>query len=163
MEGIENKRIIIKKSIDTSYMSKCLNTLIAATNSLKTLDKDSIEYDIYRTAAVKVFELILEQAGTLLKRALRQFFYSSKKADTLFFKDIFRHAAIHSLITVKEAENWIMYRDERNLAAHNYGEVFADDIIELLNNFIKDSKSLIKKLDKININDNFGKLQKGNN
>ncbi len=55
--------------IDTTFVQKCLNTLISATERLRTLEKDSIEYDIYRSAAVKEFEIILEQAGTLIKRA----------------------------------------------------------------------------------------------
>lgn len=117
---------------------------------MQTMDSNSIEYDIYRTAVVKVFELILEQAGSLLKRALRLYLFSSKKADSLYFKDIFRQAAQHSIITIKEAENWLNYRDERNIAAHNYGEEHAEDILFLLNNFIKDTKSLIKKLNRLN-------------
>lgn len=136
--------------IDTTYISKCLKTLISVTNSLRNLDKESIEYDIYRAAAVKEFELILEQAGTLLKRALRHFYFSSQKVDSLFFKDIFRHAALHSIITVQEAENWLNYRDERNMTAHNYGEEHAEDILELLERFIHDTKNLIKKINKVN-------------
>lgn len=136
--------------IDTSYLNKCLDTLISITNSLRTLEKDSVEYDIYRAAAVKEFELILEQAGTLLKRALRHYYYNSQKVDALFFKDIFRRAALHSIITVDEAENWLNYRDERNMTAHNYGEEHAEDILELLDKFIHDTRNLIKKINKVN-------------
>lgn len=136
--------------IDTTYISKCLKTLISVTNSLRNLDKESIEYDIYRAAAVKEFELILEQAGTLLKRALRHFYASSQKVDSLFFKDIFRHSALHSLITLEEAESWLNYRDERNMTAHNYGEEHADDIIDLLDKFINDTNNLIRKIELFN-------------
>lgn len=136
--------------IDTTYINKCLDTLISITESLRNLEKDIIEYDIYRAAAVKEFELILEQAGTLLKRALRHYYSSSQKVDSLFFKDVFRRAALHSIITVDEAENWLNYRDERNLTVHNYGEEHAEDILELLDKFIVDTRSLIKKINKVN-------------
>lgn len=135
--------------IDTTFIAKCLNTLKHAVSKMQNEEKNSIEYDIYRTAAVKEFEIILEQAGTLLKRALRNYYYSSKKVDMLYFKDIFRHAANHSIITIQEAENWIKYRDERNDTVHHYGEEHAEDISDLMNKFIKDTNSLIQKLNKI--------------
>lgn len=96
-------------------------------------------YDIYRSACVKEFEIILEQAGKLLKKCLMPYFATSKHADRLTFKDIFRHAAKHGLINLEEAERWLVYRDNRNDTAHDYGEGFAEETLRLLPMFIADA------------------------
>ena len=117
--------------------------------SLKLLndsDNESIQYDMYRSACVKEFEIILEQSGKLLKKALKPYFHSSKEADRLYFKDIFRHAANHSLITIEQAERWLKYRDNRNNTAHDYGEGFAEQTIVLLPQFIVDADSVIQAI-----------------
>ena len=57
--------------IDTAFLQRCLLTLEKALNLLQTAAPDSIDYDMYRSACVKEFEIILEQSGKLLKKALR--------------------------------------------------------------------------------------------
>ena len=44
----------------------------------------------------------------------------------LSFKDVFRQAHKHSLITEEETARWMKYRDNRNNTAHDYGQVFAE-------------------------------------
>ena len=73
--------------------------------------------------------MTLEQSGKLLKKKLIPYCASKKKSvDTLTFKDIFRHAAKHSLIMEEEAERWFKYRDNRNNTAHDYGRAFAEKL-----------------------------------
>ena len=98
--------------------------------------------DIYRSACVKEFEIVLEQCGNLLKRRLRPYFASNRQADSLTFKDRFRHAVRHDLILVDSCERWFLYRDNRNDTAHDYGENFAGSTLQLLPAFISDAKSL---------------------
>lgn len=79
------------------------------------------------------------------KKCLKPYFPSSKKVDELTFKDIFRYAAKHGLITLEEAERWLAYRDNRNETTHDYGKEFANETNEtmaLLPQFIKDSYKL---------------------
>lgn len=59
--------------------------------------------------------------------------------DRLNFKDIFRYAAKHGLISLEESERWLIYRDHRNDTAHDYGVNFADEILQLLPQFICDA------------------------
>ena len=73
---------------------------------------------------------------------LREFFASNMEADRLTFKDIFRHAARHGLLSIESAERWFEYRDNRNDTAHDYGEGFAETTLKLLPNFIADAKQL---------------------
>lgn len=130
--------------IDTAYMERCINALEKALGLLGKAEKNSIDYDMYRSACVKEFEIILEQSGKLLKKILKPYFATAKEADKLVFKDIFRHAALHSIITAAETERWLAYRDNRNNTAHDYGEGFAEDTLKLLPQFIIDSRSLVK-------------------
>jgi len=128
--------------INTDYFSRCIATLERAFNGLQGLPVDNDFYDIYRAACVKEFELVLEQAGKLLKKRLKPYFANSKQVDQLTFKDIFRHAARHGLLELEESERWLIYRDNRNDTAHDYGEAFAEETLRLLPQFIVDAKRI---------------------
>ena len=136
--------------MNTTYIKKCLASLELAYEHRKSLSPDDRMYDIFRAACVKEFELILEQSGKLLKKALKPFFATSKELDRLTYKDIFRHAAKHSLIELEETERWFLYRDSRNETAHEYGEDLAEKTMNLLPDFIRDTKKLILILDSHN-------------
>lgn len=126
-------------SLNTDYFFRCIVTLEKAFNALNELSPESDLYDIYRAACVKEFEILLEQAGKLLKKCLKPYFATSKQVDQLNFKDIFRYAAKHGLLELEESERWLIYRDNRNDTAHDYGAGFADDTLALLPKFIVDA------------------------
>lgn len=127
------------KPLNTDYYARCIATLDRAFTTLRHLAEDDDLYDIYRAACVKEFEIILEQTGKLLKKCLKPYFASSKQVDQLQFKDVFRYAAKHGLISLEEAERWLIYRDNRNDTAHDYGAGFANDTLLLLPAFIVDA------------------------
>ena len=134
-------------NIDTEYLKKCIAAIEHAYIKLEKIQSEEIEYEIYRSAIVKEFEIILEQSGKLLKKAIRPYFHSNKAADQLNFKDIFRHAGLHSLLTLDEVERWLVYRDNRNATSHDYGEEFANETLKLIPQFIVDAKNLADVLD----------------
>ena len=136
-----------QQKIDTTFYLKCISALERAFDMLNAAEADSIEFEIYRSAVIKEFEIILEQSGKLLKKRLRPFFHSNKAADELFFKDIFRHAALHSLISTDETERWLQYRDNRNSTSHDYGEKLANTTLLLIPDFIVDAKRLADVID----------------
>ena len=117
---------------------------------IKQLDgaEDDIMYDIYRAACVKEFELVLEQSGKLLRKRLAAYLASNRQADRLAFKDLFRHAARHGLMEASSAERWLVYRDNRNDTAHDYGEDFAETTLKLLPAFMEDAKALADAVDR---------------
>lgn len=125
--------------IDTEYYERCIRTLENAYSLLIKSNPDSIEYEMYRSACIKEFEIILEQSGKLLRKILKPFFHSSKEVDKLVFKELFRFAVHHSLISDETCERWLEYRDNRNNTAHDYGVNFAEDTLVLLPSFIKDA------------------------
>ena len=137
-------------SIDTTFINRCIQTLEKAFKQLQQVEKDSLDYDLYRSAAIKEFEIILEQSGKLLKKVLKPYFHSSKAIDQLVFKDIFRHAGHHSLLTIHEVQNWLKYRDNRNLTSHDYGFGLAEKTLPLLPQFILDAKKLVQVIESLN-------------
>lgn len=129
-------------TINTDFIVRCINSLESAFEQLQQRKPEDTFHDIFRAASVKEFELVLEQSGSLLKKRLRPYFASNKQADKLTFKDAFRYAAKHDLISVETCERWLIYRDNRNDTAHDYGEEFAETTLKLLPDFIKDAKEL---------------------
>ena len=129
-------------NIDTTFLKRCISTLERAHGLLLKAESESLEYEMYRSACVKEFEIILEQSGKLLKKCLKPYFHSSKAVDKLYFKDIFRHANQFDLIAPEAVERWLEYRDNRNNTAHDYGVHFADETLVLLGQFIEDAKVL---------------------
>jgi nucleotidyltransferase substrate binding protein (TIGR01987 family) len=128
--------------LNTTFFVRCIHALEQAHHALQETPRDVTLYDIYRSACVKEFEIILEQAGKLLKKVMAPYFATPKQADQLPFKDLFRHAAKHGLISTEQAERWLTYRDNRNDTAHDYGAGFAEETLVLLPQFIQDAKSL---------------------
>ena len=130
--------------LDTRYLERCISTLERALSLLHNVSEEEIDYDMYRSACVKEFEIILEQSGKLLKKVLRPYFSTSREVDQLVFKDIFRSAALHSIISVEESARWMKYRDNRNTTAHDYGAGFANETVLLLPQFLTDAKAIVK-------------------
>ena len=130
-------------SIDTTFLRRCIASLERAVEGINQHKAgDDIMYDISRAASVKEFELVLEQSGKLLRKRLAAYFASNREADRLYFKDLFRHAARHDLIAPDAVERWLQHRDNRNHAAYDYGENFAETTLKLLPDFIKDALAL---------------------
>ena len=128
---------------DITFLYRCINSLERAVYGIDQLDdNDIVMHDIFRAACVKEFELVLGLGGMLLRKRLSAYFASNRQADRLNFKDLFRYAARHDLITIDVVERWLKYRDLRNDTAHDHGESFAEAILPRLPGFIEDAKSL---------------------
>ena len=133
-------------TLDASLLSRCTKALAQGLELLQASEPESVPYEMYRSACVKEFEIITEQAGKLLKKALRPYYASTRQADTLPYKDIFRAAAQFGLLSVAEAERWLVYRDSRNATAHDYGAGFAETTLALLPQFATDAASLVQAI-----------------
>ena len=133
--------------INTEYLEKCILTLEKSYEMLQKSEEGSIDYELYRNSLVKGFEMTLEQSGKLLKKVLNPYFASKKAVDMLSFKDIFRHAHKHSLISETETQRWMKYRDNRSSIAHDYGQAFAEETLSLVKDFLVDVKNLKKVID----------------
>ncbi|HEX5339120.1 MAG TPA: nucleotidyltransferase substrate binding protein [Gallionella sp.] len=128
--------------LNTDHLLRCIQTLESSLVMLQRAEAGSIEYEVFRNAVVKGFELTLETTGKLLRKALKAYGGNPKAVDELFYKDVLRHAAKHGLLTVEEVERWFAYRDNRNDTAHDYGEAFAQQTLVLLPGFVADARAL---------------------
>jgi len=140
--GIAYGSRIAAITINTDSLIRCIHTLEEAFTQLQKFEVGHSFYDIFQAASVKEFELVLEQSGRLLRKRLHPFFASNRQVDHLTFKDAFRHAVRHDLISAAACERWFAYREHRNDTAHEYGERFAEATLELLPDFISDAKEL---------------------
>ncbi len=137
--------------IDTTYLARCIATLSKAYLLLNKTNIEDIEYDLYRSACIKEYEIIIEQSGKLLRKVLKPYFHSSSEVDKLYFKDVFRQAVLRSLITDESCERWLLYRDNRNNTAHDYGVNFSEETLLLLPKFITDATELAEIINSQNI------------
>jgi hypothetical protein len=131
--------------LNTTILETCLDTLAQAYEGIQHLEADSTAYRIYRSAIVKEFELLLEQAGKLLRKRLRPFVASTALVESLSFKDVFRKAGQHQLLSLDAIERWFSYRDSRNDTAHDDDETIAVKTLELLPTFIEDARDLFTR------------------
>ncbi len=92
--------------IDTTYLERCIATLDKAYQLLRKADVSEIDYDMFRAACVKEFEIIIEQCGKLLRKSLKPYFHSSKAVDQLHFKQIFKECVLRSIITPELCEHF---------------------------------------------------------
>lgn len=65
--------------IDTTYYERCISTLEKAHGLLSKANPETIDYDMYRSACVKEFEIILEQSGKLLRKVLNPISITDKQ------------------------------------------------------------------------------------
>lgn len=129
-------------NLNTDHLARCTRTLESSLALLDKAEPESIDYEVYRNAVVKGFELVLETSGKLLRKALKAYGGSPKAVDELFYKDVLRHAGKHGLLTPEAIQRWFAYRDNRNSTAHDYGEGFAKKTLALMPDFMADARNL---------------------
>lgn len=133
-------------TLRTEHLARCIQTLPSSLVHLCGAPSGSIEYEVFRNAVVKGFELSLETADKFLRRALKTFVANPRTVDELTFKDVIRHAARHGLMDTAAVQRWFDYRDNRNSTAHDYGEGFAEETLALLPGFVADAQLIEKAL-----------------
>jgi nucleotidyltransferase substrate binding protein (TIGR01987 family) len=132
--------------MNTNHLARCIQTLESSLLFLEQAPDASIEYEVYRNAVVKGFELTLESAGKLLRKALKSYTGRPRAVDELSYKEVLRHAAKHGLLETETVSRWFAYRENRNDTAHDYGVAFAEETLVLLPAFITDARTLEETL-----------------
>ena len=137
-------------SLNANRLRRTIDTLQQAITEIRKIaDENDILYDLFRNAAIKSFELSLENSGNLLRKALKLYGGSPRKIDGLVFKDLFRHASKHGILDEGTVLRWFAYRDNRNITTHDYGEGFANETLKILPEYIKDATALADRLEEI--------------
>ena len=99
-------------------------------------------FEFYRNSLIKSFEYTLETCGKLLRKRLEPFFAGRMAVDALTFKEVFREAHHRGLLDKEQTKRWECYRDKRNATSHEYGEIFAQSVLEVMETFIQDVQYL---------------------
>lgn len=129
-------------ALDTQHLARCIRTLESSLTLLAGAPAESMDYEIFRNAVVKGFELTLETAGKLLRKAIKQYGGAPRQVDALTYKDLLRYANKHGLISEDEVKRWFVYRENRNSTAHDYGKGFAEETLQLMPGFLADVRRL---------------------
>jgi nucleotidyltransferase substrate binding protein (TIGR01987 family) len=136
--------------LNVEHLLRTAATLEQAMLALgKTQATDEVIYDLYRNAAIKSFELSLETAGKLLRKALKAFGGNPRSVDSLVFNDVLRHSGKHGVLDQAAVERWLTYRANRNNTAHDYGVGFANNTLILLPAYLVDVRALAEKLQEV--------------
>lgn len=133
-------------NLQTEHLARCIETLEQSLDRLQRSAADSVDYEIFRNATIKGYELSLETTGKLLRRALKAYTDNPRTVDEWVYKDVLRHAAKHGLLDTAAVERWFAYRDNRNSTAHDYGAGFAEETLALLPGFITDARQVERRL-----------------
>jgi nucleotidyltransferase substrate binding protein (TIGR01987 family) len=136
--------------LNVEHLLRTANTLEQALLAIDAQEnREDVRFDLYRNAAIKSFELSLETAGKLLRKALKAYGGAPREVDKLVFNDVLRHAGKHGLMDVSTVERWLSYRANRNNTAHDYGEGFANDTLKLLPTYLNDVRALAPAIQKV--------------
>ena len=130
-------------SLNTEHLQSCITTLRSAIEKLKASVPDTIDYDIFRNAGIKGFELTLETAGKLLRKTLKLYTPNPRAIDALTYKDLLREAGKHGILSSDEIARWFVYRDNN---VPDYDQNFAEETLTLIPGFLDDAESLQKIL-----------------
>lgn len=134
-------------ALNVEHLRRTTKTLEEAVKHLLRVEsQQDVLYDLFRNAAIKSFELSLETAGKLLRKALKLYGGSPREVDGLVFNQVLRHAGKHGLLDLPAVERWLAYRANRNTTAHDYGEGFANETLKLLPAFLQDARALADTL-----------------
>lgn len=127
---------------------RSVETMQSALKLMEGAEPDSVLYDVYRSAVIKNFELSLETAGQLMRRALRRYYAHARQVDRMTFQQVFREAARHGVLHPSSVSRWLQYRQNRNLTTHDYGELFAEQTLPLMSAFVNDAHTLAAAIDR---------------
>ena len=110
-------------ALNVDQLLRTADTLEQALVAIERTPPDQpVMFDLFRNAAIKSFELTLETAGKLLRKALKAYGGSPRSFDALVFNDVLRHVGKHGLLDQAGVQRWLAYRANRNTTRHDYGE-----------------------------------------
>lgn len=123
----------LKKSFKT--LKECYSDYVAQEDlKLKNYIKDS---------CIQRFEYTYETAKKVMNRYLKKEYDKSEKE--LSINNIFRE--MYGLGLIQNFDNWVDYREKRNLTSHEYCEEKTLPILDVIPQFIEDIGFLIISLD----------------
>jgi nucleotidyltransferase substrate binding protein (TIGR01987 family) len=133
--------------LDLSSFKKAIAQL---KGSLIYYKKDKVQQDPHlslymRSAAVQAFEFTYELAWKMIKRYLELTQPNPSEMDHLTFPELIRTACEQGLL-LSDVSAWKEYRRARGITSHTYDENKAQEVFEIIPNFLKEAEFLLTKL-----------------
>jgi nucleotidyltransferase substrate binding protein (TIGR01987 family) len=97
-----------------------------------------------RDAVIQRFEYTFELCWKMLKRVLESEAPVPSSVDQMSYKDLLREAAEKGILS--KIEDWMEFRDQRNLTSHSYDAKKAASVFKTALIFSTESKLLLKTL-----------------
>ncbi|MBI2094699.1 MAG: nucleotidyltransferase substrate binding protein [Candidatus Omnitrophica bacterium] len=136
--------------IDYSAFEKAIDQLEKSRGFLRSEmaagNKDL--YEQFRAASIKAFEYTYELALKMIRRQLDQIAINPEELREMAFMDFIRTA--HEAGLVREVPAFKVYREKRNITAHTYDADKAEEILPVLDPFLRDARYILGELKKRN-------------
>ncbi len=136
--------------IDSSALEKAVSQLEKSRAFLHSDmgRKNKDLYEQFRAAAIQAFEYTYELALKMVRRQLEQIVANPSEIREMTFMDFIRTAYEAGL--VREAPAFKIYREKRNITAHTYNADKAEEILTVLDPFLKDARYILGEIKKRN-------------
>ena len=132
-------------------MDENILNLSSYKKTLKSLEEIILRYkkeymDIaIRDALIQRFEYTYSLAIKMIKRYLKIALAENEEVDTMDFNRMIREASRMGIL-LNNLEIWTVYRQKRNITSHTYEEQKALEVVGVVDDFYKDAKYLLSKL-----------------
>ena len=128
------------ETLDTSSFEKALNSLRAIVERYKK----ELDVDL-KDAIIQRFEYTYSMSLKMITRFINM--QSSAPIPVMTFNELIRKANSFDLLR-SNLEKWDEYRKKRNMTSHTYDETTANEVIEIIPDFIEEAAFLLQELKK---------------
>ena len=135
--------------LDLTALRDAIGALDKSVTYLRSdLARDRELRDQFRAASIQGFEFTYEVAHKMLKRQLEQIVASPAEVDAMTYMQLIRSGAESGLIA--DVSRFKDYRDKRNITSHTYNPAKAEEIVGILDGFLRDVRFLLDELERRN-------------
>ena len=137
-----------KSELDLSNLKNSFYTLKECYNDY-TMQKDEKMQTYIKDSCIKRFEYTYEMSKKIMNKFLKKEYDKTEKE--LSINNIFRE--MYGLSLIDRFDNWVDYRESRNISAYEYDITKTYPIIELIPRFLVDVDFFITHLEQVLTND----------
>ena len=137
-----------KSELDLSNLKNSFSTLKECYNDY-TMQKDEKMQTYIKDSCIKRFEYTYEMSKKIMNKFLKKEYDKTEKE--LSINNIFRE--MYGLSLIDRFDNWVDYRESRNISAYEYDITKTYPIIELIPRFLVDVDFFITHLEQVLKND----------
>ncbi len=131
-----------KENLNLSLLKNSFQTLVESYNDYSRQEDEKLRTYI-KDSCIKRFEYTYETVKKIMNKFLKKEY--DKNERDLTINNIFRE--MYNLGFIENFENWVLYREKRNMTSHEYNLENTYQIMDIIPSFIKDAEFFINKLE----------------